>query len=71
MYAAEEGTHNKDFRKRFNLKESLEAIANELEQRILDESQKESLQISLAQVLGVARDRSAWSERNPHVVYFR
>ena len=61
MYAADETNHNKDFKKRFHLKESLEQISTELDEQILDEREKESLKASLAGALGTSKDPSLYA----------
>ena len=63
MYAAKEGTHNKDFRKRFSLKESLDSLVRELDEKVIDEPQRESLKADLTAILGAAND----PELYPHL----
>jgi AAA family ATP:ADP antiporter len=62
MYAADESNHNKEFKKRFHLKESLEQISAEVDEQVFDEKEKESLKASLAGVLGTANDPSLYPE---------
>jgi AAA family ATP:ADP antiporter len=56
MYAASEWNRDKDFKKRFNLKESLDTIGRELDQQNFSSDEKESLKVNLAEALGTAND---------------